>query len=52
MTTMSEKNSQYDNVPVHYCRNCYSLGIIILDHSSQDYCLECSSTDTGICSIE
>lgn len=46
--------SQYNDEPVYYCKNCLSLYIVSLDAFNPDegcYCENCSKTDIGITDI-
>lgn len=50
---MEDKNSEYNKIPVVYCKHCLSLrvgDIPIIEDS--DYCEQCGSTDIGECLIE
>lgn len=50
---MEDKNSEYNRIPVVYCKHCLSLrvrDIPIIEDS--DYCEQCGSTDIGECLIE
>ena len=42
---------EYNNIPVHYCKNCLSLKVIVFDEAV-DYCDDCGSADIGIAQIE
>ena len=50
---MEDKQKQYDEEPVFYCKNCLSLKIrSVPNMEDSEFCDECSSTDIGQCSIE
>lgn len=40
---------EYNTIPVHYCINCLSLKIVILEGTEWDYCDSCGSMDVGVC---
>lgn len=42
---------EYNELPVFYCKNCFSLKIMILD-DTMDYCDECGCTDIGTTDIK
>lgn len=44
------KNSEYNDIPVAYCKNCLSLKIMTLDN--YDFCDTCGSMDVGETDIE
>lgn len=44
-------NSEYDDIPVLYCKKCLSL-CILSDDEYGDYCKHCGSTDIGEATIE
>lgn len=48
---MSDGRNEYDEIPVHYCRRCLSLKVLI-DTEFGDYCGDCGSTDIGQIQIE
>lgn len=48
---MSDDRNEYDEIPVHYCRRCLSLKVLI-DTEFGDYCGDCGSTDIGQIQIE
>jgi len=48
---MSDGRNEYDEIPVHYCRRCLSLKVLI-DTEFGDYCGDCGSTDIGEIQIE
>lgn len=43
-------DNKYDNIPVHYCRQCGSLHVLIED--GIDICGNCGSMAIGKASIE
>lgn len=45
-TGKENPENDYNAIPVHYCKNCLSLKIMILDEST-DYCDDCGCTETG-----
>ena len=46
-------NTEYNNVPVFYCKNCLSLKIRDVEHiEDSEYCDECGSTDIGTAHIK
>lgn len=48
---MTTERSEYDDIPVVYCKRCHSLRIIA-GEGFPDYCEDCGSTDLGDESIE
>lgn len=44
-TTCKEYTGDYDNEPVYYCSNCYSLKIKREECTGIDYCAECGCSD-------
>lgn len=54
LPTKTEKSpSEYDNIPVFYCKTCLSLKVIrVAGMDDAAFCDDCSSTDIGECSIE
>ena len=51
--TMEDKQNQYNEEPVFYCKSCLSLKIRdVPSMENSEFCDECSSTDIGQCSIE
>lgn len=50
---MSDTKDSFNEVPVHYCRNCLSLKIktVIVD-SDLDFCDDCGSTDIEVAHID
>lgn len=46
----SAQHKKYNDIPVHYCKQCLSLRI--LDLNGIEYCDKCSSTDIEECNIE
>ena len=43
----------YNDIPVYYCINCLSLGIVKESESSRNsYCKECGSTEQNVTTIE
>lgn len=53
-TIMDNMNkTDYNNIPVFYCKNCLSLKIFSVDHvDNSEYCDECGSTDIEQTSVE
>ena len=50
---MEDKQNQYNEEPVFYCKSCLSLKIRdVPSMENSEFCDECSSTDIGQCSIE
>lgn len=50
---IEKQHSEYDDIPVLYCKQCLSLKIRnVQSIEDSDYCDECSATDIGECSIE
>lgn len=47
----TKKEIDYEEIPVVYCKNCLSLGIMVLDGNA-DYCKDCSSTNLGTTNIK
>lgn len=48
-----KQHSEYNNIPVLYCKKCLSLKIRnVQSIEDSDYCDECGSTDIGECLIE
>lgn len=46
-------NTEYNNEPVFYCKDCLSLKIRDVEHiDDSEYCDECGSTDIGTANIE
>lgn len=46
-------NTDNNNEPVFYCKDCLSLKIRDVEHiDDSEYCDECGSTDIGTASIE
>jgi hypothetical protein len=46
-------NTEYNNEPVFYCKDCLSLKIRDVEHiDDSEYCDACGSTDIGTASIE
>ena len=47
--TQSQLNSQYNDEPVYYCKNCLSLSIEIIGAPEDDdsVCTKCNRTDIG-----
>ena len=57
MSEDPKRKTEYDDEPVHYCRSCHSLNILIDDALADkdwdgSYCANCHSTDIGLCNIE
>lgn len=48
----TKKSKDYDDEPVRYCANCYSLKIQYEEAFDTDCCMECGSTTTKESSIE
>lgn len=53
----THEHTEYDDEPVHYCKSCHSLCILVDDALSDEdwdgaYCADCHSTDIGTCSID
>lgn len=46
-----DNKSEYDSIPVFYCRRCRSLDIRI-DEEAGDYCHRCGSTEIGTMLID
>lgn len=46
-----QDKTDYNSIPVYYCKDCGSLRILVLDED-EDYCDVCGSTTTGKASIE
>jgi hypothetical protein len=45
--------TEYNQIPVFYCKSCLSLKIRNIDSvEDSDYCDDCGSTEIGECSIE
>ena len=42
---------EYNDIPVHYCKKCLSLKILIFNNEV-DYCGDCSSADVGVDHID
>lgn len=42
---------EYNNIPVHYCKNCLSLKIFVFDKDT-DYCGDCGGADIGTAHID
>lgn len=48
-----DNSKGYNDVPVHYCKNCLSLKIkTVIEGLNLDYCDECGSTDIEQIHIE
>ena len=48
-----EKQTDYNQEPVFFCKNCLSLKIRnVVGLENSDYCDECGSTEIGQASIE
>lgn len=48
----SDKNYEYNNIPVYYCKQCLSLKIKTIPHIvDMDYCDNCNSTNIDKTSI-
>lgn len=45
---MAENN--YDEIPVYYCKECLSLGVV--SECGMEYCKDCGSTDIGTSKID
>lgn len=52
MTTQDDNISinEYNEVPVFYCKDCFSLAI--MSYLNTSYCKHCSSTNIGKSSFE
>lgn len=51
--TEQSLKEEYNNIPVHYCKQCLSLKIMrVSGLDDAVYCDECGSTDAGETSIE
>ena len=48
---MQADNTEYNDIPVFYCRRCLSLRILT-DSEFGDYCGQCGSTNIGQIHIE
>ena len=44
---MIDKKSNYNNIPVKYCKVCLDLKILSITHNNkeEEYCGKCGSTD-------
>ena len=42
----------YNDEPVHYCKDCMNIAIKTLENSEIDYCTFCGSSNIGITDIE
>lgn len=54
MNNSEEKLSkaEYDNIPVHYCKQCLSLKIMrVADRDETAFCDDCGCTDVEECDI-
>lgn len=53
MHNLPTDNTNYNDEPVFYCRNCLSLRIrAVPGLDNAEFCDECNSTDIAQCSIE
>jgi hypothetical protein len=43
---------EYNQIPVHYCKNCLSLAIIKSDDNSHVFCKDCGGTEMSVTSID
>lgn len=51
--TIGSAKEEYNNIPVHYCRDCLSLKILkVAGLEDASYCDECGSTDITETTIE
>ena len=42
--------SKYNKEPVHFCKSCGSLSILVM--SPKNTCIDCGNTDLGTCLIQ
>lgn len=49
----NQQKDNYNDIPVHYCKNCLSLKIrTVVVNSDLEYCDECGGTDIDSIHIE
>lgn len=49
----TDDKSQYNSIPVHYCKHCLSLAVAGIESTEDfDYCTSCGSVNIEQCSIE
>lgn len=47
-----DRNNEYNQIPVYYCRDCLSVLIIDGEEFVDSYCDTCGSTNIGKASLE
>lgn len=52
MGANQDKLKEYDEEPVEYCKNCYSLKIRYEEITDSDCCMECGCSDIATATID